>query len=363
MMDQRPLYKLKEGSIDPQQQDGKHNGHAGLYFDKFCNMWSINEGRWTIEGNSKLDWINKFTKQIGIKQDLKESAERLMRLVRKRCGRAEIFKSEYRFVTGLGRSHPVENGFTWHPILGTPYLPGSSIKGLVRSWAKEELGSGSDEILNCLLGSSKKTGTICFLDAIPTKPVVLKADVMTPHYTGWGEKNPPGDWHSPTPIPFLVMAEKTSLLFGIIPRSTANDGDLDRVAKWLREALAQSGGGAKTAVGYGRFSHDEKETSEQHNRLDEEQRRAEAQKSPEGRWRLKLKGKSEAEILECIRIHLEKKPLTDKIERSSFVSVLRSDYTEWIDKWRSGKAYEPQTNLGKKKLKERAKLLDNERNF
>lgn len=362
-MSKQPLYKLDEGSTCLQQQDLICNGNAGLYFDKFCNTWSVRESKWMMDGQSKLEWIDHFTKQqVGTKQNLQESTRRLMWLIRKRRGHAKIFKSEYRFVTGLGRSHPVENGFTWHPTLGTPYLPGSSIKGLVRSWAEEELGSGSDvAILNRLLGSPKNAGSISFLDAIPTRPVTLEADVMTPHYAGWSKTEPPGDWRSPTPIPFLVMTEQTSLLFGIIPHDVVEDGDLDRVVAWLKEALAQSGGGAKTAVGYGRFGYDDEETSDWQSQLDEEQRQAEGQKSPEGRWRLELEKKSEMYILDCVRKYLQKDSdnyLNDDVERHTFTRIVSSDYKSWIEKWRSGKKHDLKTNLGKKKLKERAKMLD-----
>lgn len=362
MMSQPPLYKLEEdGAYLLQQQGHGHNGHAGLYFDKFCNTWSINGSNWAMEGNLKLAWINNLTKQpIGTRQNLQESAERLIWLAKKRGGRAEIFKSEYSFVTGLGRSHPIENGFTWHPTLGTPYLPGSSIKGLVRSWVEKEVGPGGEKILNRLLGSPKQAGGICFLDAIPVQPVRLKADVMTPHYAGWNRIDPPGDWHSHTPIPFLAMAEQAFFLFGIIPCCVVEDGDLDRVTHWMREALAQSGGGAKTAVGYGRFDHDKEKTSEWHSRFDKEQRQAEAQKSPEGRWRFELEGKSEAHILDLVRVHLQKQRLTDNVERHAFVKVVLSDYKSWVDKWRSGKKCKQETQMSKKKLKDRAKLLDDE---
>jgi CRISPR-associated protein Cmr6 len=36
----------------------------------------------------------------------------------------------------LGNPHPVEKGFLWHPTLGTPSLPGSGVKGLVRAWVE-----------------------------------------------------------------------------------------------------------------------------------------------------------------------------------------------------------------------------------
>ena len=359
MSDQRPLYKLEDDGTYLQQQS-KHR-HAGLYFDKFCDKWSEN---WTIDGELKLKWINHFTKDpVGTREDLQESIRRLMWLIKKCGGQHKIFKSEYRFVTGLGRSHPVENGFTWHPTLGTPYLPGSSIKGLVRAWAAEQSGSSSDKRLNRLLGSPKNTGSICFLDAIPTEPVRLKADVMTPHYASWTEENPPGDWHSPTPIPFLVMAEQTSLLFGMIPCGAVEDDDLCTVARWLQDALTCSGAGAKTAVGYGHFGYDEKETSDRSSQLDQEHKQAEAQKSPEEYWRSELKGKSEKDVLEEIKKLNKKEDRFHKsVHRYAFAKVISSDYKPWLDKWRSGKRNDQKTNYGKKKLKEYAKTIDQELN-
>ena len=41
------------------------------------------------------------------------------------------------FVTGMGNPHPVENGFSFLSPYGVPYLPGSSIKGIVRRAAEE----------------------------------------------------------------------------------------------------------------------------------------------------------------------------------------------------------------------------------
>ncbi len=45
------------------------------------------------------------------------------------------------FVTGLGNEHPLENGFAFLNPYGLPYLPGSSIKGVLRA-AAEELALG-----------------------------------------------------------------------------------------------------------------------------------------------------------------------------------------------------------------------------
>ena len=99
---------------------------------------------------------------------------------------------------------------------------------------------------------------------------------MTPHYAGWAEKEPPGDWRSPTPIPFLVAAAGTPFLFGVLPRGDDVDGALDEVMSWLCSALAWSGSGAKTAVGYGRFRRDEPRTDELTQRLHKQEREHEA---------------------------------------------------------------------------------------
>jgi CRISPR-associated protein Cmr6 len=48
------------------------------------------------------------------------------------------------FVTGMGNPHPVENGFSFLTPYGIPYLPGSSIKGIVRR-AAEELALMNDD--------------------------------------------------------------------------------------------------------------------------------------------------------------------------------------------------------------------------
>ncbi len=359
----RPLYR--NAAQEPTSRDA--GGHAGLWFDKFCNRWRIKEATAELspsrDRNPKLEWIQTLAgaNPIGARDLIEESAFRLMRFIGSRGGQAEVFTTESRFVTGLGRSHPVENGFAWHPTLGTPYLPGSSVKGMVCSWAKAEGVSLPD--VQCLLGEPGRAGHVCFLDAVPVAPVHLEADLMTPHHAGWCENDPPGDWRSPTPIPFLVTAAETSFLFGIIPRHTVAAGDIDAVSEWLRCALAYAGGGAKTAVGYGRFRHDDEQTRRWTNRVGDETRkrredreRQEAMKSPEGRWGLEIKGKSEAQILELVRIYLEKEPLQDAEERKAFARAVHA--TGLVKGWRRGKPLEQGTKVGKKKLKERAQLLD-----
>ena len=237
------------------------DGHAGLWFDKFCDRWQINGSHWSMKGdsNSKLEWIKTVTdRTVGTQDQIDEYASRLLRMVDRQSGRWEVYVTESRFVTGLGRSHPVENGFAWHPTLGTPYLPGSSVKGLIHAWAKTGAGNMDRTRCNRVFGDIGAAGAVCFLDAVPTAPVKLVADVMTPHYAGWSSDDPPGDWRSPVPIPFLVTDTSTTFLFGFVPsrRTDTTTDDLNAVAEWLRSALEWAGAGAKTSVGYGRMGLD-----------------------------------------------------------------------------------------------------------
>ena len=356
----RPLYK----TASRQPQERGQDGHAGLWFDKFCNQWRKDGAVWTMKGdgknNPKVGWIGKVTgSPIGARGEIDEYALRLTRLVERRGGRVAVFTTESRFVTGLGRSHPIENGFAWHPTLGTPYLPGSSVKGLVRAWAKAEAEPGRDaDARERLFGSVGNAGSIRFMDAVPVAPVRLDADVMTPHYAGWSASEPPGDWMSPTPIPFLTVAGKNSFLFALVSGRGASDDDLNTVEGWLGAALDWAGGGAKTAIGYGRFRCDDEKTRSLTERARAERLREDALKSPTGRWRLEIEGKTEAEVLDQVRIHLEKERLADPAERRAFADAVFAMRPDWVEHWRGGAKQDQRTSVGGKKLKERVRLLD-----
>ena len=103
-----------------EQRPGRDtDGHAGLWFDKFCDQWRIKGSVWTMtnrkggdRNNPKLKWINTLTTdKVGAMPQFEESTVRLAALIESRGGRWEVFTSTSRFVTGLRRSHPVENGF------------------------------------------------------------------------------------------------------------------------------------------------------------------------------------------------------------------------------------------------------------
>lgn len=239
-------------------------GNAGLRFDKFFAEW--NElGAWTgggnekpIPENAKSKWVIDFAKnKVGNGEQLTEYNARTEALVKHLQGAKFTATTQGRLVAGTGRSHPIEVGFAWHHTLGVPYIPGSGLKGIVKSWAEE----WENRKLDDLLGVMERVGQVVFLDALPIGAVKLQADVMTPHYGEYYRReSPPGDWLSPNPIPFLTVADGQEFLFAVVPADpkhatccTPAIELLEQALELLQQALAELGAGAKTAAGYGRF--------------------------------------------------------------------------------------------------------------
>ncbi|TVR83511.1 MAG: type III-B CRISPR module RAMP protein Cmr6 [Rhodospirillales bacterium] len=241
-------------------------GNTGLWYDKFCDRWNQD---WNGLGDSgKRDWIagianldGTAAKRVGDAELLREMAQRQRDLASARKGQCFRLATVWRFASGLGRSHPVENGFAWHHGLGAPYLPGSSVKGVARSWAAWKAFRDIDRVFGPEPKAGLHAGSVIFIDALPVDPVALDADVMTPHYGPWYQEGKvPGDWHSPTPIPFLTVAADQTFQFTLLPRTPADGSDCEVAAELLREALNNLGAGAKTAVGYGQFGPVKAET-------------------------------------------------------------------------------------------------------
>jgi CRISPR-associated protein Cmr6 len=382
---QRPLYTTS-GAVY-----ARGDSHAGLWYDKFCDTWTVADRRWSMTADAqgthpKLAWIQRVAGDVGRPDLVSEAAHRQVLLAGARGGRVGVFTTESRFVTGTGRSHPVENGFVWHPTLGTPYLPGSSIKGMIRRWAEEAGESparisaafGPDDqrdqddpaVTDDDAPTPRGAGHVIVFDAIPVKPPRVEADVLTPHYANWTPEDPPGDWGSPVPVPFLVTAAGTDFLFAIVRAGSRADAagkdadtDLaDDVWRWLTSALGERGAGAKTAVGYGRFARADAATQHLQQRVaahQAEARRAADLQTPEGRWRVALDGKPEPDVVGLVRQHLKDGKLTDPTDRRNFARAALAG--PFAPSWRAGK---PATQglrqgavPGSDKLKELHRLL------
>ncbi|MFC1238197.1 type III-B CRISPR module RAMP protein Cmr6 [Treponema vincentii] len=211
------------------------------------------------------------------------------------------------FITGLGSGHPTETGMILDRNTGLPYLPASSIKGVLRLAYAITIANGRAEVPDAELlryfGStdSKEAarGNIVFLDAYPYFVPQLKVDIMNPHfllyYTGGTStedngakansktKNIPVETESPVPIKFLTVGnsnDKNDAVFVFrafflpVPVRTGTADkeiavcrpftadDTEALHKAFTTAFTVTGFGGKTAIGYGRFKEVTKEEAE-----------------------------------------------------------------------------------------------------
>ncbi len=182
-------------------------------------------------------------------------------------------ETQSRLVVGLGSSAVLENSITLHRTYGVPYIPGSALKGLASSYAAEYLaderwqrsfkdGETSRGLLQKLIfGDTRESGLVIFFDALPLpNEWELNRDITTVHHPGYyrGEGQPPADWDSPTPIPYLTAKGTFHFALGISPVAEESQENaqalIEIAAELLRRALQNAGVGAKTSVGYGRVS-------------------------------------------------------------------------------------------------------------
>ena len=273
-----PLYdSLKRTGTTPRTMEPSAN--TGLLFDKFCDVWSGPE-KWKPEspqkGKSvKQQFLDKIVKQLKNNKKTEELLEqyhlRRKALIKSLSGKSRDYKTAWRFVSGLGMGHVLETGFVWHKILGVPYLPGSSVKGMIRAWAVQWDDETKEEV-NRLFGDSKDigAGSLIVFDAIPLEKPGLEVDIMNPHYGDYYSKKkmkvtlagrvqeidtPPADYLSPNPIFFLTVASGISFKFALaVRRGKGTNDDLIKGFELLEEALENIGAGSKTAVGYGHFT-------------------------------------------------------------------------------------------------------------
>ena len=169
-----------------------------------------------------------------------------------------------RMVLGLGSGSVLETGIILHHVYGFPFIPGSSLKGCLRSYIIRDLfdnienaATADGDFVN-LFGARDYSGKAFFLDAYPANCKRLELDIMNPHFPEYYQgKADPTDDQSPTPIKFYTVPEGTQFTFRIVSKKL----DIKRhavrgkaVPALLSEMLQGIGIGAKTAVGYGWFS-------------------------------------------------------------------------------------------------------------
>lgn len=280
------------------------NGNFGLWFNKFIPVddekfkVSNSGGRDTeaipfyrnqfndmASGNSLLnEMLNK--KHLNQIRYGKVVSEQYVTLVLQ----AELVTP---LIVGLGGAHPAETALVLDHTLGIPYIPASSVKGVVRfayslGLLEDEDGNFSDRYviqeninegildeanpdtqISQMFGGDrreadteeicKRRGGIVFLDAYPAEIPKIRADVMTPHYPDYYSdreeevENPPADNQNPNPIQFLCVQQGTVFVFRMLVEKDLWESVQTGLLGALKKAVIDEGVGAKTAAGYGRF--------------------------------------------------------------------------------------------------------------
>lgn len=287
-------------------------GNAGLYFEKYFDTLAVPpesaaapttetaedvEDRRAGEKRAALEsWLARAATNgvVGQASELAAAVRRRRALVGSLGGCAFAMATVSPLAVGMGKPHRLENGLTWHPTLGVPYIPGAAVKGALSHAAMdwgvfEDQPEGEAAWLTRLFGAPRpaasnddgdesaatdlapepeaaSAGQVIFFDAIPCAPVPLIGEVMTPHYAPYYENGPRpaalGDWHGPKIIPYPAVGRDAVFCFALALRPgraadtvppQLGSGDLPAIARLLGEVLETVGIGAKTAVGLGRF--------------------------------------------------------------------------------------------------------------
>lgn len=171
-------------------------------------------------------------------------------------------------VVGLGNPSVLETSLNLHPIYGTPYLPGTALKGLTAHYAHSistqypELSRDGNDF-KVLFGEQEQAGMIGFHDAWITPETLnssLRHDVMTPHHPQYNAGSSSGeniaaprDDDSPNPIPFLSVIGCFTIVLTCNLKEEQATAWLKLAKTLLLKALEEEGIGAKTAIGYGRM--------------------------------------------------------------------------------------------------------------
>lgn len=185
--------------------------------------------------------------------------------------------ADSRLLLHLGRANVLENvGLYAERTTGLPIIPGTALKGVISTWAcwidhfnsdgsfrkftkdsvyRRQFTAEEARLARRILGDDSATGSehageVIFLGGFPITPPYLGLDIVNPHHEADGREKT-----RLTPNVFLCVEPDSSWRFAFFVRRGAPDASLllSRTRTWIQEALTQTGIGAKTAAGYGRF--------------------------------------------------------------------------------------------------------------
>lgn len=163
----------------------------------------------------------------------------------------------------MGGKGDLSLGISLDYVTGAPYLPGSSVKGILRSAFAhpdvirafcKSLASDADVTMlaeQSFGGEKTSKTTDVFLDAVigPDGGCVLDLDTITPH-----RQSVMKELGEPNPISFLKVATNVPICFRFLLTDAEVNGvkiTAETKCALFRDILLLLGVGAKTNVGYG----------------------------------------------------------------------------------------------------------------
>lgn len=185
-----------------------------------------------------------------------------------------------RLLTGIGETTPTEVGMIFDRNTGLPFIPATTIKGVVRqafcvNFARkneteipdngeidEKRIPGLIDIFGSLNTKNSTRGGFSFFDAYSSAPPELVMDIMNPHFGKYYQgEDAPVEIHEPIPIKFLSVEKGAEFkVRGVFLEKKAQEYR-EELIEAIKTAFCEIGIGAKTAVGYGRFEIGTKESS------------------------------------------------------------------------------------------------------
>lgn len=168
-----------------------------------------------------------------------------------------------KLVHGLGTAHVRETSLTLHPVYGIPYIPSSSVKGVVRHWYIHAYCDGDEKKLDDwgknIFGTQEQEGIIQFYDILLYEDLTFVKDIIAVHYKDYYRgKGAATDDQNANPLFYWTIHVKEANVYFTLAKQLqgmppANEV-IDLVAKWTACALTEFGIGSKTSLSYGLFS-------------------------------------------------------------------------------------------------------------
>ena len=219
---------------------------------------------------------------------------------------------EARLAINLSDGMIQNGGICLDRMFGSPYIPGSAVKGVCRHLALQRLrqkqltleqfqqlfGTADSDFMrtgelypwNEKVTPTQKNvrGSICFWAAQPLTLAPLEVDITNVHYPKYYQTGTVAELRNENPRPnfFPVVKAGTEFAFFLsvndqYKRAEDTQQLLDKAVKLLQDAIALSGMGAKTGAGYGWFTDLTEQRESERREAERKRQEADAQQRRE----------------------------------------------------------------------------------